>query len=91
MGCIVIAGAPYFLLIMPLSLPRALSFLLVVGLAAFLTTRYTEAELFPDAILIPFVVELLSLLLLDHVLTPIFTEWRGWMSVSILSPEASLI
>jgi hypothetical protein len=71
-SCAIIAGAPYFLLIIPLSLPRPLSFLLVVGLAAFLITRYTEAELFPDTIFIPFVAELLSLLLLDYVLAPMF-------------------
>jgi hypothetical protein len=73
LNCIVIAGAPYFLLIIPLRLPQQLSFLLALGVAIFLTTRYTEAELFPDAILIPVAVELASWLLLDHVLMPILT------------------
>jgi hypothetical protein len=71
-SCLVIAGVPYFLFIVPLPLPRPLSFLLIVGFVAFLITRYTEAELYPDAILIPFVVELVSLFLLDHVLIPLF-------------------
>ena len=72
LNCIIIAGAPYFLLIIPIRLPQDLSFLLALGVAIFLTTRYTEAELFPDAILIPVAVELASLLLLEHALKPIF-------------------
>lgn len=70
-SCLVIAGAPYLLFFIPLSLPSALSFLLVVGVAAFLITRYTEAELFPDAIIIPFAVELISLVLLDYLFAPL--------------------
>jgi hypothetical protein len=72
LSCIIIAGGAYLLAMIPISLPREIHFFAVVAVAIFLTTRYTEAELFPDALLIPFVVELASLLLLDHVIAPIF-------------------
>jgi hypothetical protein len=72
LSCAIIAGGAYLLAMIPIPLPREIHFFAVVAIAIFLTTRYTEAELFPDALLIPFVVELTSLLLLDHVIAPIF-------------------
>ncbi len=72
LSCIIIAGGAYLLAMIPIPLPREIHFFAVVAIAIFLTTRYTEAELFPDGLLIPFVVELTSLLLLDHVMAPIF-------------------
>jgi hypothetical protein len=71
-SCAIIAGGAYLLAMIPIPLPREIHFFAVVAIAIFLTTRYTEAELFPDALLIPFVVEFASLLLLDHVIAPIF-------------------
>jgi hypothetical protein len=72
LSCIIIAGGACLLAMIPVSLPREIHFFGAVAIAIFLTTRYTEAELFPDALLIPFVVELASLLLLEHVIGPIF-------------------
>ena len=67
--CIIIAGAGYLVSIVPLpfGLYRALS----IGAAMFLITRYTKAEVFPDVILIPLVVELSSAFLTDYVLIPL--------------------
>ncbi|MBM4162566.1 MAG: hypothetical protein FJ217_15875 [Ignavibacteria bacterium] len=71
LSCLIIAGVSYFFDIIPLRLPEEMHFVVSVALAAFLITRYTEAELFPDALMIPFIVELISLLFLSYVITPL--------------------
>jgi hypothetical protein len=70
--CIVIAGAPVILGVVPLPMPEPVRFILGLGLAIFLTARYTEAELFPDSVLIPTVVQLISVFLLPLILSTIF-------------------
>jgi len=37
-----------------------------------LMTRYTEAEIYPDVILISIIVEALSTLIIDYIITPLF-------------------
>jgi hypothetical protein len=75
LSLIVVAGSPYLVGFIPLPLPspirEMLAYLLSVFLAMFLLTRYTEAELFPDVVVIPVVVELSSKLLLEWVLIPL--------------------
>lgn len=71
LSCLVIAGSAYFLVILPLPLPREISFVLTVGLVIFLITRYTEADLFPDALLIALSIELVSILVLDFLTIPL--------------------
>lgn len=71
LNCIVLAGAPYLIGFIPLPLPMVLKAVAAVFLAMFLLTRYTEAELFPDATVIPIVVELASRLVLDVILIPL--------------------
>ena len=73
MSCIVIAGSGVLLTIIPIPLPYVFSRLLAIGLAMFLMTRYTEAELFPDVVLIPLVVEVLS---------GVLTELSGLLFIS---------
>jgi hypothetical protein len=60
LSCIVIAGAAYLVGVIPIPLPDILRIAISIGLAMFLITRYTEAELFPDVIVIPLIVEVLA-------------------------------
>ena len=69
--CIIIAGAGYLVSFVPLPLPFGLYRALSIGAAMFLITRYTKAEIFPDVILIPLVIELSSAFLTDYVLIPL--------------------
>ena len=68
-SAIVIAGSGVFLSIVPIPLPIDLAKVLAIGVAMFLMTRYTEAEVFPDIVLIPLVVELFSSFFTDIVLS----------------------
>jgi hypothetical protein len=70
LSCIIIAGAATLVGVVPL-LPYLVGRVLALGLAMFLITRYTEAELYPDVIFIPLVVELLSGFLTDEVIAPV--------------------
>ena len=68
---IILAGAGYAVGFVPLPIPYFLRQPIVIGVAMFLFARYTEAELFPDVIFIPLVIELSSSLLMDQVLVPL--------------------
>ena len=70
LSCIVIAGSGVFLSIIPIPLPAFLWKALAIGLAMFLMARYTEAELYPDVVFIPLIVEILSSLLTEFLLVP---------------------
>lgn len=74
LNCIVIAGAGYlvgFLVgALRLPLPLFIQSALSIGLAMFLITRYTEADVFPDVIFIPLAVELVSSYVTEQVLVP---------------------
>lgn len=74
LNCIIIAGAGYIVGVIPIPLPSLIRMAMTIGLAMFLITRYTEAELFPDVILIPIGVELVSGITLDHILIPLMTQ-----------------
>jgi hypothetical protein len=52
-------------------LPLFLSKALAIGLAMFLMTRFTEAELYPDIVFIPLTVEVLSTVLTEVLLMPL--------------------
>ena len=69
MSCIILAGSGLLISIIPIPLPMLLSKALAIGLAMFLMTRYTEAELYPDVVLIPFLVEILSSALTEFMLS----------------------
>ena len=71
MNCIIIAAAPIIVSMIPL--PQFLAFVAGIGAAIFLCAHYTEAELFPDAILIPVGVEILSFVVLRYVLIPLIS------------------
>ena len=70
LNAIVLAGAGYVVGFVPLPIPYFLRQSIVIGVAMFLFARYTEAELFPDVIFIPLVIELSSALLIEEVLRP---------------------
>lgn len=71
MSCIILAGSGVLLSIIPIPLPMAFSKILAIGLAMFLMTRYTEAELYPDVVFIPLTVEILSSVLTESLLAPL--------------------
>lgn len=73
LNCIIVAGAPYLVGFVILPIPTILKLVASIGLAMFLLTRYTEAELFPDVVVIPIAVELASGVLLELVLIPLVT------------------
>ena len=60
LNCVTVGGASYLVGAVPIPLPELLRSVFAVGVAMFLITRYTEAELFPDVICIPIVVHLVS-------------------------------
>lgn len=72
LSCIVLAGSALLLSIVPIPLPYFLSKGLALCLPMFLMTRYTEAEIWPDVVLIPLIVEVLSTTILDYGIIPIF-------------------
>jgi hypothetical protein len=69
LSCIILAGSGLLISIIPIPLPMLLSKALAICLAMFLMTRYTEAELYPDVVLIPFLVEILSSALTEFMLS----------------------
>jgi len=71
LSCIILAGSGVFLSIIPIHLPVSLSKVMAIGLAMFLMTRYTEAELYPDIVFIPLTVEVVSSLLTEFLLVPL--------------------
>jgi hypothetical protein len=71
LSCIILAGSGVLPSIIPIPLPMALSKVLAIGLAMFLMTRFTEAELYPDVVLIPLTVEIVSSLLTELLLVPL--------------------
>jgi len=73
LNCIVVAGAPSIVGFISLPLPAIVMRVAGYFLAMFLLTRYTDAELYPDIVVIPFAVEIISGLLLDLLLIPALT------------------
>ncbi len=73
LNCIVVAGAPSLVGFISLPIPDIVKRFAGYFLAMFLLTRYTEAELYPDIVLIPLGVEIVSGLLLDLLLIPVLT------------------
>jgi hypothetical protein len=73
LSCIIIAGSAYLVGAVPLPLPELIRYAMSIGLAMFLMTRYTEAEIFPDVILIPVVVQLSSPVLEGAISNLIFS------------------
>jgi len=71
LSCIILAGSGVFFSVIPVPLPPLLMKVLAIGLAMFLMTRYTEAELYPDVIFIPLAVEVLAGLISEFLLAPI--------------------
>jgi hypothetical protein len=70
LNVIILAGAGYLVGFLPIPIPYMLRQPIVIGVAMFLFARYTEAELIPDVIFIPLVIELSSALLMEEVLRP---------------------
>lgn len=59
LNCLIIGGAPYLLMFIPISLPPYLSVPIAVGIAVYLTMRYTGVQLIPNGLFIPLGVEVL--------------------------------
>ncbi len=59
LSCLIIAGAPLLLGLIPLPLPSVLAVVVGIGLAIYLTMQYTGVPLIPDGLLIPLGVEML--------------------------------
>jgi hypothetical protein len=55
--CLIIAGVPFILLIVPIHVPSFLSIPFTMGLAVYLTTHYTAIPLIPEGLLIPVGIE----------------------------------
>jgi len=70
LNAIILAGAGYLVGFVPIPIPYFLRQPIVIGVAMFLFARYTDAELFPDVIFIPLVIELSSAFLVGEVLIP---------------------
>ena len=70
LNAITLAGAGYLVGFLPIPMPDLIRQSLVIGVAMFLFARFTEAELFPDVIFVPLVVELSSAFLMGEVLRP---------------------
>jgi len=58
LSCLIIAGAPLLLTVVPLPLPVFLSVVVSIGLAVYLAMHYTGVELLPDGLFIPLGIEL---------------------------------
>ena len=56
LSCLIIAGAPFFAMILPL--PPFLAFPVALGAAVYLTMHYTGVEFFPEGLLIPLGIEI---------------------------------
>lgn len=56
LNCLIIAGAPFLSSIVPL--PSFLAFPVAIGLAVYLTMRYTSVGLIPDGLFIPLGIEI---------------------------------
>jgi len=69
-NAVILAGAGALIGYIPIPLPIFFREPLAIGVAIFLMTRFTEAELFPDVFFIPFVIELATWILMDQVLRP---------------------
>ena len=69
--CLIIAGAPELLAIIPFPLPEVISRLIGIGIAVYLCVQYTEAEIYPDGVLIPCGVEIFTLVLMQYVIIPL--------------------
>jgi hypothetical protein len=70
LNAIILAGAGSLVRLVPIPMPEFIHQALVIGVAIFLFARYTDAELFPDVIFVPLVIELFSTFLMDSVLVP---------------------
>jgi hypothetical protein len=70
LNAIILAGAGSLVRLVPIPMPDVIHQALVIGVAMFLFARYTDAELFPDVIFLPLVIELFSTFLMDTVLVP---------------------
>lgn len=68
-NCFVIGGA--FILAGLIPLPQFLSLLVMIGVPLVLITKYTDAELYPDAIFISIGVEMGSIFAMDLLIAPL--------------------
>jgi hypothetical protein len=68
LNAITLAGVASLVGFLPI--PSLLRQPLTISVGMFLLTRYTEAELFPDVIFIPIIIELSSAFLVAEVLVP---------------------
>ena len=58
LSCMIIGGAPYLLMFVPIPLPAFLSLPIAVGVAVYLTMHYSGVQLIPDGLFIPLGVEI---------------------------------
>jgi hypothetical protein len=77
-GCVIIAGLPMLIQFVSssLSLPIPTFFVFIITLCGtmWLITHYTEAELFPDVVVITFSVEILFSFVIQYLVVPLFPE-----------------
>jgi len=71
--CLIIAGTPIallilFVFILPPKIPEVFLVPVSIGLAVYLIMHYTKVPLFPDGLVIPLVIEVISYVIL----------WGGW-------------
>ena len=73
LSAIILAGPGTVLAIVPIPIPPMLRPALIIGIVMFLMSRYAEADLCPDIIFLPLVVELLSMVTVSELLQPMMT------------------
>ena len=68
-NCLVIAGS--FILARLLPLPQFIYLLTTIGVSLALIAKFTDAKLYPDAVLISIGVELTSIFAMDYLIAPL--------------------
>lgn len=70
---IIIAAAPMLVGgLMPIPLPHFLILLLGAGASLYLCKKFTDGKLYPDLVLIVLGIEIISLVIVDKMILPIF-------------------
>ena len=74
--CMLVAGASFLLMAMPIPLPMFVRFLFSFVLPCAVARHYTEAPLYPDLICIVGIVEVLSMFATDYIWMPLILSMR---------------
>ncbi len=65
--CMILAGAPMLVALIPLPLPAALMVFVGIGIALYVLAQYTQVPPFPEGVAIVAGVEIVSRLVVEYV------------------------